>query len=240
MTKKKILADHKQKGKKFIPQMMQHYFLEEVNWINDFVPELMWIALVQGKLGHKEANEVILELHEIYLQVSESTSVMAFFSSYASLTESQKLLFIDKFKACNSYDRLLKGIKDLQYFYPQHPLEFLHDDLNIAKNEVDLEFIKSTLDGLNYRRSKEATYAQALVVYVAMATGKLKVTEGNTLLKINEINQYPDTETSRRVASSIRASINSLMGIHGQKNKCEWVNNFWAKSFQLEPPYISL
>ncbi|SHG85404.1 hypothetical protein [Flagellimonas flava] len=240
MAKKKILSDHKQKGKKLIPIMMQGNFLSEINWLDDFVPELFWIACVQKKLGYKTANEVLLELHELYLEISDSKYPHNIFSSYSSLKGHQKSKLLDRFKSSKSYDKLLMGIKDLQYFYPGHPLEFLYSNLELSKEDVDLEFIKSVLGDISFRRSKEAMYAQALVLYVAMATGKLIVTKESSLLGINEIKEYPDTEKSRQIASSIRASFNGILGNKDLTIRCDWANNFWVRSFELERPHINL
>ena len=44
----KVLADHKKVGKKFIPPFGAKLGpLDEVRWVNDLVPELVWLPLLR-------------------------------------------------------------------------------------------------------------------------------------------------------------------------------------------------
>ena len=50
----KVLADHKKVGKKFIPPFVAKLGpLDEVRWVNDLVPELVWLTLLSDRHGRK-------------------------------------------------------------------------------------------------------------------------------------------------------------------------------------------
>ena len=53
MNKKpRVLSDHKRVGKKFIPPLIAELGpISEVRWINDLVPELVWLALLSERYG---------------------------------------------------------------------------------------------------------------------------------------------------------------------------------------------
>ena len=42
--KKKILEGHKRIGKRFIPPMMQLPMMRSTSYVNDMLPELVWIG----------------------------------------------------------------------------------------------------------------------------------------------------------------------------------------------------
>ena len=239
MAKKKVLKDHKQKGKVFTPPLMQNHFLKPLSWINDLVPELLWIALVHRKLGRKEANETILALHQEYVRISETEYLLPFISSYDTLSKVLKKKLKEEFQKTEHYEKLFFGLIELQYFYEGHPLEFLYDDKSISIEEVELQTIKSTLEEILVRRTKDSTLVQGAFYYVSFLVGKIQPLRKETILEINELSNYPDSELSREIASSIRATINAVAGI-GKNPDCTWIRDFWNKSFQIEPPTINL
>ena len=53
MVRKKVLQDHKQRGKTLIPPVTHMLGpLREVSWVKTILPELLWVALIQDRYGH--------------------------------------------------------------------------------------------------------------------------------------------------------------------------------------------
>lgn len=239
-NKKTVLVGHKKIGKKFIPPIMQYHGFREVNWVNDIVPELFWIAVLQKKLGYRIANEAMAELHLKFIDVCDNNYLHSFFSSYDALSLDAKDSLKTSF--CNNeyYEPIFEGLKDLQFYYPNHPLQFLYIGRTINKEEVDLQIIKDSLYGILERRTVEGTMAQAAVLFNSMATGKFHAPSGSIFWEFREIDNYPKTDKSRQLASSIRAMINAFMNTENRNINCEWVNSFWQVSFSLSPPTLKL
>jgi hypothetical protein len=57
---RRILADHKKRGKTLVPPLL-HYFgsLEEVSWVSTIIPEISWLGLIQYQHGHRRGVELI-------------------------------------------------------------------------------------------------------------------------------------------------------------------------------------
>ena len=59
----KVLADHKKVGKKFIPPFVAELGqLGEVRWVNDLVPELLWLALLSERHGRERGVDLARRL----------------------------------------------------------------------------------------------------------------------------------------------------------------------------------
>jgi hypothetical protein len=244
MNKKKntktILEGHKKVGKKFIPQILKYDGFREINWVNDIIPELIWIAVIQKKLGYKVANDAMSELHKHYIEICDTKYINSFFSSYDSISKEAKAKLKDQFSLNQYFDQIFGGLKDLQFYFPNHPLQFLYDDRVIQKSEVSIQLIKDSIKGILERRSEAGTIAQAAVLFNTMATGKFNAPVGSIFWEFGEIDNYPKTEKSLQLASSIRAMINAFMHNETRNVECEWVKSFWQRSFQLEPPSLKL
>jgi hypothetical protein len=52
MGQQKILKDHKRIGKRFVPPLMQ-LGIEEVNYINELLPEIIWMGLVFDRIDYR-------------------------------------------------------------------------------------------------------------------------------------------------------------------------------------------
>lgn len=238
--KKKVLEGYKKVGKKFIPPIMQWPGFCEINWVNDIIPELIWIAVIQHKIGYRTANKVIADFHKTYVDFCDTKHLHSFFSSYDSMSKNAKIEFKEKYKQSEYYSEMFLGLKDLQHFYPNHPLQFLFEDLEISDSEVSIVVIKESINGILERRSEAGTMAQAAVLYNSLITGKFNAPQGSIFWEFEEIDNYPDTDKSLKLASSIRAMINAFMNTEYRNSGCEWTNTFWQKSFIIEPPKLKL
>jgi hypothetical protein len=60
---RRILANHKQVGKRFIPPFVATLGpLSEVRWVDDVLPELLWLALLNHQHGWKDGADLCLVL----------------------------------------------------------------------------------------------------------------------------------------------------------------------------------
>src|ERR1700754_53831 len=87
---KKILADHKRKGKILTPPF-NHLFgpLQEVSWIKTILPELLWIALMHDAHGDHRAVEIVTAFSRIVRAIRPDSTEKWFAptSHFALLTE---------------------------------------------------------------------------------------------------------------------------------------------------------
>lgn len=122
---KKILVDHKQVRKKLIPPMLQlSGGLQFVKWLDHILPELIWIGLLQEKLGIKRSVEICSAIAEIGKEVMEEKLIvsMAYISNFKGLSKHQVESFFDQLKSKGVLEDFSFGLKELIYLYPECPL----------------------------------------------------------------------------------------------------------------------
>src|SRR4029079_3793087 len=96
----KILQDHRKKGQLLISPF-NHLIgpINEISWIKTIIPEIVWIALVQDNVGHKEGVRVLTAVAREIRSVTGALSstdaparVYATVSSFSTLSEIQGTL----------------------------------------------------------------------------------------------------------------------------------------------------
>lgn len=76
---------------------------------------------------------------------------------------------------------------------------------------------------------------QGIWIGTLAITGKFKIVEGIEFGDINEIFNYPETEESKKVASSVISAVNAFHGTSGgseSPSQSEWATRFWERGFE--------
>lgn len=236
--KQTVLNDHRRIGKKFIPPIIDKLgsIFQETSWIKLTIPELIWIALLNYRCGYKEGTDLSLSLAKATKEATGKIEWYAPLSSFSILTKKQKNRIIEILKQEVKLDKLIVGLNPLIYLYPQLPLNFITKTkkLNKEEKEIYLSQMRNILDKLYDKYSKEATFTQANALYICFVLGKLQVTSDSSLANFPEIENYPKTEESKKIAASIRASINGFIGLDIAGNVTNWPNYFWNRGLQID------
>lgn len=233
-SQKRVLEGYRQRGKRFVPPFLEYVNLVETNWKDDILPELIWIALSITKFGKKRGVELCLELANAASDCSDDApGGFSFISEYAQLPPIQRKCVADRLNDSGSIKYLVDVLQVLPYYYPGCPLAFLWETQELPEqNEQSLPILKRLIGELVNRRDVEATIVQATAVYLNLLTGKLKIFRGSGLDNFTEIEAYPNTEESIKVASLVRATINGLLA-RLELSK-DWCNYFWDSGLRLE------
>jgi hypothetical protein len=232
-----VLADHKRVGKKFIPPFL-HLIgpLSEVSWVNELIPQLIWIALLLDSHGHSRGVELALDVSKCASSPGGSNwrEFFAWMSSFQNLSTERQQSILSSLAESGTLPDVRSAFLDFQSLYPNSPLAFLEAQSSSASIHSP-ERIKAVLAELYNRRSILATHVQATVVYLAFAGGWFKVANNTSLADFPEVEHYPDTEKSRQVAASVRATVNAFYGHLKSQESPEWPHKFWNRGLVLEP-----
>ena len=243
MTKKKVLQDHKRQGKTFIPPFTHTLGpLHEVSWIKTMIPELLWIALIQDYYHYHEGVKLITSLSRIVHKCSpsEKKHVFASISSLGQLTIDEQSCLQSDLAASGDLLKIQKALMPLISFYPECPLHFLFSSENkLSGNEKKkLEQLKSLVGGMYDKSSKDTMMVQATAIWLAFDSGALKVAKGLALASFPEIEKYPNTELSRKVAASIRASMHIFFTEPNYPTSSKWPSYFWNRGLEIDQCYF--
>lgn len=251
--KGRVLSDHQQVGKRFVPPMQQIGPWKDANWVGVILPELFWIGLLNDYHGWVRGAELSLFLARAATRATGidpkefrkkfgkgPKQMFATTTAYLSLTDEQRRQVIEDVKKAHQWEPMINALAPLNSYYPNCPLNFLFEGQAHEKDEDDLEHFKTVLSELFDRYEEPATFLMANAMYIAFCTNKMRVIvsddrsskEDSALANLPAIKDFPNTEESRLVAASIRASIGVL--VTGETESREWPDYFWNRGLELE------
>jgi hypothetical protein len=243
MTRKMILQDHKRHGKTFIPPF-QHMLgpLSEISWVKTILPELLWIALIQDYHGHRDGIALITRFTRIARKCSssEKQKIFATASALGELAKDEKLCLQSELGAFGDLFDIQKPLLPLITLYPECPLRFLYSvkPNSSGEEKQDIERLKNLVGGMYNKISRDTMMVQATAIWLAFDSGVLKVSEGLALAKFPEIEKYPNTELSEKVAASIRSSIFMFFTEPHYPKSPNWPKYFWNRGFEIDKCYF--
>jgi len=233
-----ILDDHIKRKKRMVTPFNNLGNIEESDWIGNTMPNLIWISLLNKKLGIKAGAEVVAHSLKCITdnQPESLPNDLHLINSHYEFTCSNDTISLLKQKRL--YEPLRSTLNDFLFLYPECPIK---TSLSLSSsqaicNQDSLAELKSLLFNLYDKTSEESTFTLATAVYAMFVCDKLTVTSNVSLARFPEIVDYPRTEISRKIASSLRCVINvpaaeTNSGINPKK----WSTYFWNCSYQKEP-----
>lgn len=230
MSKDKILSDHIKKGKKYITRLNHDFDIQETDWIDQVIPELLWLHEVNSVFDLKESAQVVLTFVNILKEYLPVDTCLSLCSSYDKLSKNDYEKVLKRLEIEQILHKMQYALHDFNILYPKNPLYFLApDDTNAS-----LLGFKERLSKLYYRDSHETVFMTANAVYIEFITGKLQTTENTSLSKFPEIEDYPNTEISKQIAISTRQAIRILVSYSGNSTHQK---RFWERGLELEKCY---
>jgi len=235
---KKILEDHKKEGKILKPPLTTIGNFVDLSWVDYIIPDVIWITLLRDKFGDKMGTEIVNKF--ITITTKNETSKFrnyALLSSFEELPQQNKTSILKDLKKENILNVVLAGLSDFLDMYPSCPLKFLRPN-DYSTKVVDVKFLiryKELLWELIDKRSKISTFTIANVIYSMFVLDRLKIVKDSPMAQFPKIQEYPETEISRLIASSLRASINAFYNFEMfDRNSSVWAKEFWNRGIEIE------
>jgi hypothetical protein len=231
-----VLGDHKRiKSKLVTPFNAAFGPMREVSWINTMIPELLWIALVQQAWGPRRGVEIIMAFTRDVRASDRNRdrTIWAAAGKFAAMPEGVLASIVEG----RSYrEDLCAPLAPLNAHYPDHPMRDLFSTSTEQIWPEDLSKVKELVRDLYDRASTNAIMVQATATWLAFDAKRLKVSAGLALADFPRIEEYPNTDQSQRIASSIRATLNMMFGDPDlMASDTGWPIAFWNRGLELEP-----
>lgn len=234
-----MLADHEQrnKGKLLVPPLVAAVGpFSYVSWIETIIPETVWVGLLHEMFGENEGTSLALDLAKAASEIARK-SLDGFFvgaSEYAALTDAEKADIVRSLSTTGKLRQIQTALAPLLHNYPTCPLNFLREDHGPECSDHSFTTLKTVLLELFDKQTRRAVMVQATVVYIAFVSGRLKVAEGLSLAHFPEVEKYPSTEMSRRVAASARCAVLTFFGESQKFTATNWPMEFWNRGMKIE------
>lgn len=233
----KVLVDHKTQGKRLVPPLLTLGNLKETSYIDFVVPEIIWIAILIEKYGIQRGTEIGLEIVKAASKVAINSSFLfSFISSYETLKPSEKQEIVESLESSNVLVLIQGGLENFISVYPECPLNFLFNEP--TQENFHIQEIKNTLITLYDKVGITSTFSMGNVIYYMGVLGRLNVVKGSSIAQLPRLIEYPNTQLSKLIASSIRATIYTLIQQPFYNKINKWNKYFWNRGHELEPSKI--
>ncbi|QKK20484.1 DUF5677 domain-containing protein [Rhizobium indicum] len=246
-TRKPVLDDHVAVRRKLIPPFLHKLGgkFSQYSWTRQLVPEALWIGLLIDNCGYKSARDHAQALGKAAFSARNKFDCPPFvkFSTFAELSDSQKQATISSLKQA-SLAAIRHSMAPLAAVIPDHPLAFLGKvDASPEQNARFPELLREFYD----RNSRAAVHSTAIGYGLGLDQEKIHVAAHlieDLIAKFKVIEDYPETEESRRAAGAFRAAAPTLfMGVNVDEAQFEtdapWVESFWEHIAGFGPCLIS-
>jgi hypothetical protein len=230
------LQDHFKKGNTFYPPFTYDEGVsrfEHVDWRGNFLPELIWIAVLIADHGFDQAKKLACDIALSADQAETSSSKYDFgiVSSYGLLCPEAKQRLVQRLTAHGEFDKIRRSLSSLIVLYPACPFSFLtqgfHEKVDYKESHKKISGI---LEELLYRGEKLPTLTQGIHYDIEVCTSRLEFVPPLKPQDTDILKEYPDTPESKIVASYIRAGT-QMMNMSIQNKR--WINYFWHRGHQL-------
>ena len=225
---------HRRVGKRSIPPLVDKFPMGAVSWVQQLMPELLWIQLLNSAHGWSRGTELCFELARLGDSLrdgQDDLEIFVFASAFEDLTTTEWCSAPNELGE-QAVSDLRSAIRPLVALIGGCPLAGLYLSPPGAE-PGDSAVLENSVAALLDRSSIPATRAQGNALYAMFRTGRLSVTGGSGLAELRELEVYPSTDDSRKVASLVRATLNAIYGAHRDAHVSGWSAAFWRGAYQL-------
>jgi hypothetical protein len=147
--------------------------LSPVKWIDDLLPEMLWLGMLNNDHGHRRGVQLAEALATAADRaLAPHTKVFAVASAYSSIP-SDRWADIIRLISTDSLAELQKTLRPLAALYPQSAFSALWGANQPQPHDGDIGIMRTQVGTIVNRGGRPAMLAQANALYIAVITGSL-------------------------------------------------------------------
>lgn len=237
MAKNPNLKGHKREGKRFIPPLKQLAGVREQSYVDDMLPELLWLGLIHDRKGYvfgRQTLEAVIEVvKDREEQNSEKAVNFALQYAYATLGEEERSRIVHEWRRRSLLDDIQHALAPLILLYDGFSLRFAGvPDTKISEPAL----ISRVSDCVANHLDKYQVPGVALhgsMMLSRLIAGKMFFSKDIKLPDFNAAIDSPESNEGKRAAGFMRASAMGEMGMLEVPN--DWAKHFWNRNAELSP-----
>lgn len=236
-SKKTVLDGHKRKGSKFIPPMMQvPTELKEISYVNQILPEIIWMGLVNDRVGYKKGIDLSTKLAEIAFGLKSTEnhvnfSLVSNFNLLSNVAKKRLVEILERNSTLSGYHYYLSPLIEL---YKDFPLSFLGKNKKPQPRSELIDILKKCIDRHFDKHQTPSLVIQANVVHLRSITGGLHFAKHIEEPDLNALIESPQSDKARRAGAFVRIHAMSELMPMGEDRLDDWSCSFWNQSYQLD------
>lgn len=220
-----MLEGYKRKGKKLVSPINQLGIIRDASWDKTF-PELLCIAAIQHKYGVARSIELVHDFCEFIVAETNHKWPPFMVSDFIEIPEPIDLHGKDEF---DWFVVAQAPLANNFSFYP--PAQKILGQYEKYEARSSVDFVRDVVVNLQDKRSEFSTYCMATWMSIMGRFGKIVFTNNVQPPDLNALLHYPHTDDSQRVASMLRATLNSYKG--PEDYTAIWPRRFFDHAFAL-------
>lgn len=233
--KKKPLKGYARQGKRFIPPMKQIAGMREQSYVDDLLPELIWLGLIHDRRGYKfgaDVLETVVELSKGWPKRDVPINY-AMQIAYAALSEDQKAEVVSAWKKRDWLDDIQHALAPLVLLYDGFSMAFVGPPASVMTNEALILRMKECVQKhIDNHETPGIVLCGSLLLTQLMA-GTIKFFQNIDIPDLNAVVRKPGSDEAKRAASFIRSSMMATVGMIDLKK--DWHRYFWNRGAELSP-----
>lgn len=235
MTKETLFRGYQRKGKRLIPPMKQLQNLRECSYVDDMLPELIWLGLINERKGYPFGSAVLETIVEtIGGAVEPNTNLnVALQSAYEGFDEDQKDHVVKALRDRELLEDAQQALAPLLLLYDGFALMFLGPPADRISEAALIERIKRCVGNHLDRSKTPAIVLHGSLMLTRLVAGTVHVSKEIDLPDLNSVVTRPDSEEAKRAAGFLRASAMAEWGALNVNNR--WAEYFWNRGGELTP-----
>lgn len=214
------ISDHTQFKKKLIPPLLKIPFTNS-SWVNDRLPEMLWVVLIAGNLERERALDFFRYVGRYVAKNNEFADITH--TSLGKLSDEKLRDFITHLL---NHSKEIKPILESLCCYPHIPKFTIWEQiLGAHKIEEKEEMLNKAVFKVFNHQSQEATDCRWVKILCLALGGKLKFSSREYAKRILN---YPNVGDMKEVRPSIRA-----MEVILTPEDKSWSDYFWKNSYEM-------
>lgn len=234
-TKKAVLDGHKRVGKRFIPPMLQIPQLQQTSFVDDILPELVWIGLLNDQFGYLRGARVIEQVFRCVedLRTNEQHGNFALMSTYRVFSASQKNELAKRLDHTGAASVIRVAIAPLVILYDDCPLNFFGPPSSVITEDELVARMRHCIGRTIDRYETPAVVLYGAMLIYRLVSKTINFPRDMELPNFNAVIEAPKSEEAKRAAGFMRASVMSEFGYLNLPKA--WAKHFWNRSFAISP-----
>ena len=234
--KREVLEGHKKVGSKFVPPMMQIPNFLEISYVNQILPEIIWMGFLNDEFGYREGINLSSTLAKLAFDLRETDSHINFTlaSNFNLLSHERKSDLIHRLEENSGLVKYRNSLLPLIALYEDFPLSFIgmggegYDKAQLVKK------IKVCIEKHINKHETPALIIQANVMYVRTSNGGLHFAPHIEVPDLNALIEDPESEQAKRAGGFVRISAMQEFMPMSEGRFSDWSKSFWNQGYKLD------
>lgn len=233
MSKRRILEGHKQSGKRFIPPMKQLPGMQMTSYVNDMLPELIWIGLLNDRLDYVATARLVEKIVQVAAEAAPDAKGRnyALCSHLGALEDPQRAALLQTLDTEGLLTRLRLAIAPLVLLYEDFPMAFVGPPEDLISRETLLDRIYRAIDRHIDKYQTPGIILNGEMLLTRLVSGTIKFSADIKIPDFNAVLEAPESDEARHAAGFMRANALGEFGMLKVDNR--WARAFWNTNYTL-------